>query len=76
METLGGYWRDILQRKDDNLQELICNNFHQGNHFCRDVCPAMRFEARPQCFVLRKTCEDSKIHQFLPKLGGFAIGRP
>ena len=39
METLGCYWRDILQREDDNLQELICNNFHQGNNFCRARLP-------------------------------------
>jgi hypothetical protein len=33
IETLGRHWRDILQREDDNLQELICNNFHRGNRF-------------------------------------------
>jgi len=41
METLGCYWRDILQREDDNLQELICNNFHQENCFCRARLPGL-----------------------------------
>ena len=41
METLGCYWRDILQREDDNLQELICNNFHQENCICRARLPGL-----------------------------------